>query len=120
MCNRAIMVLHDISESGKGWKFHFKKNKTCAPIRLIDYRFDKDGWVEWDQDYGDNHGFCFFLTIKEARRVRDIWNENSLNANKVSISPIEYQRGMVLKEEHAMIPDEVFYVALCKKWRWKP
>jgi len=120
MCN----TIHDkrkaikIPKKGKGWKL-FRISNMVIKTLLTGQPYEVDmfnrEWINWNEDWPD-HGFCFFLSKKTAKRALETWNLHC-GADRVGVMlPIIYREGLI-KQIERNFTDGKFMTSLCKSFK---
>jgi len=133
MCNSLHKDAVKIPAEGVGYKLVkiYKKEvglkgKMCSIRRDI---FEAKKWYKWKEAlYSESwcdknelrkraktHGFCFFLTKKEALKLKKAWT--CLPEYKTKVVKIQYRKGLGSHYEDNIVSDVLFKIALAKEFR---
>ena len=118
MCNKLHSDSKPIKASGVGYKLFTKgsRGSLCPMARDTDYEYAPDGWIVWDffidRCLIKDHGFCFLLSLKEARRLLRHWT-----ASTCVIHKIQYEEGLGKHKENRITSQGSYVTALCRRFR---
>ncbi len=100
MCNRIQTEDYKrLKPSGKGYKLVEKSERFYFPLVVGGTKYELGTIYKWspkkaggaDKDYG----FCFFLSLKEARLARTSWGRGKFPGAKTAVLlKIRYTEGM--------------------------
>lgn len=127
MCNKVMwdQELNPVAipETGVGWKVFYSMEAEKTPTSELlqrfggicgKYRKDSDGWIRWEEDGGEEQGFCFFLKKEDAEKMRQV---KPLGGRAV-IRKIEYQEGVQERDQMNIVrSDDKWRMAICKRFR---
>lgn len=125
MCNE-IHANHTIPrrKSGKGYKLfvYDSRTKEYRPFNGgLPYLTSEDGWIHWQKEIAFSHtnglGFCFFFSIKEARRALKLWKIKVGDSASHRLKAIDYATALCRQEECYFISGEIFTTGLCRAFR---
>ena len=127
MCNRLHGDSTPINEEGIGYKIFFKvgSNLSRMVIPLSESPYPKNRWVRWNGRFGGKEfGFCFFLSLKEAKKCLRAWCKEypddlppSYHMTDYSIHEIKYKKGLGSHREWGIITNIGFKVSICKEFK---
>jgi len=121
MCNKLHYDSIPIPESGEGWKIVIEnKDKPGDLLSIVDhYRYKRFGdKISFEKTlFTDKCGFCFFLTLDEAKRASSAYDWTLRKENfEQKIVKIVYGGGLGTHSEPFFIADHEFQIALCKEF----
>jgi hypothetical protein len=118
MCNNLHAVgqatPRPIRKTGVGYKL-FGVNNTGLFTNQKYHCEDKEGFICWNQNlYYSDHvgGFCFFLSKREATRLR-----KDLGWVTCVIKKIAYQEGLGRRTETNIVVGRVYEMGLCRQFK---
>lgn len=128
MCNYLHGDSSEIPKTGTGWKI--VRTDGTALFKSDRYTPDSDGWINWDDNNvlewnkvpnrGDM-GFCFFLDRTAASLVlKYLKRDYPRGYENCVIRKISYKQGLGKHIEDNMISDQLYEIALCKRWKLLP
>jgi hypothetical protein len=115
MCNYLHVDSKSIPKEGNGYKLvHFDKKKILSCVNSTQYKGKHVVWSGYDFS-----GFCFFLSLKEAKRAQMDWAwevPNFLEPRRFpAIIEIEYKKGLGQHREKGFIVGHSYQIALCRE-----
>jgi len=122
MCNNILtnkeLYPRKIKSEGFGYKlFTIVKDTPISLVNLNYYSVERDDWINYYAGYTSS-GFCFFISLKEARRALPLWLLRAAPLVKdIAIKRIEYKNGIQSRREYGFIGRECFRIALCKSFK---
>ena len=118
MCNKLHSDSKPIKASGVGYKLFTKGSKGIRYPMAKDIRYEKehDGWIVWDSSIAlcliKDNGFCFLLSLKEARRLLRHWTASNCVSHRIL-----YEGGLGKHKENNITSQGSYITALCKRFR---
>lgn len=109
MCNTLHKDSKPILPSGYGYKIFSWVDGYLCPITSVwsGIKYKRDAYNKWDMEKCD--GFCFLLTLNEAKRLLGDWIPGVYEIRK-----IHYYGGMGKHDEDFITGKSTYEIALCR------
>ena len=123
MCNSLHEDEKKIPKSGKGYKLFGSTTVVggqIIPHQLVIaplmYTTETSGWVTWIPQEFRSDGFCFFLSLRKAQRVLNLWRR-AFPFETQTIIEIQYKEGLGKHIETGFVNGQSLEISLCKKFK---